>query len=86
MNSTSKNVLFVQNLVIAFVFAQFVVNDFESVLHVFQNMQIQINNLKTRVAIITTFSFFEIFDFSLLSNFVSFFSVFDSIYLITIIV
>ena len=85
MNSTSKNVSIVQNFVIVFVFAQFVVNDFEDVLHVFQNMQIQINNLKARVAIMTIFSFFEISDLSFFNNSVSFFFVFDSIYITTII-
>ena len=84
MNSTSKNVSIVQNFVIVFAFAQFVVNDSENVLHVFQNMQIQINNLKARIAIMTTFSVFEISDFSFFSNSVSF-SVFDSVYIIKII-
>ena len=48
-------------------------------------MQNQINNLKARVAIIITFSIFEIFDFSFFSNSASFFSVFDSAYIATII-
>ena len=86
MNSTSKNALIVQNLVIVFVFAQFVVNDFENALYVFQNIQIQINNLKTQIAIIITFSFFEIFDFSFFNNFVMFFFAFDLVYITTIIV
>ena len=84
MNSTSKNVSVVQNFAIAFVFVQFVVNDPENALHVFQNMQIQINNLKTRIAIMTTFSVFEIFDSSFFNNFVSS-SVFDSTYIVRII-
>ena len=85
MNSTLENVLVVQNLVFVFVFVQFVVNDFENALYVFQNIQNQINNLKTRIAIMITFSIFEISDFSFFNNFVSFFFVFDSIYIATII-
>ena len=85
MNSTFENVFVVQNFVFVFVFAQSVVNNFKDALHVFQNMQNQINNLKARVAIMITFSIFEISDFSFFNNFVSFFSVFDSIYIATII-
>ena len=86
MNSTLENVFVVQNFVFVFVFVQFVVNDSESVLYVFQNMQNQINNLKVRVAIMIIFSIFEIFNFSSFSNSVSFFFVFDSIYIATIII
>ena len=86
MNLTFENVFVVQNFVFVFVFTQSVVNDFEGVLHVFQNMQNQINNLKTRIAIMITFSIFEIFNFSFFSNLVSSFFVFDSIYIATIII
>ena len=86
MNSTFENVFVVQNFVFVFVFIQFVVNDFKNILYVFQNMQNQINNLKARIAIMITFSIFEIFDFSFFNNFVSFFFVFDSIYIATIII
>ena len=85
MDSTSENVSIVQNLVFVFTFAQFVVNNSEGALHVFQNMQNQINNLKARVAIMITFSIFEIFDFSFFSNSVLSFFVFDSAYIATII-
>ena len=85
MNSTSENVSVVQNSAIVFVFVQSVVNDPEGALHVFQNIQTQINNLKARVAIMTTFFAFEISDFSPFSNSASF-SVFNSAYIIKIIV
>ena len=85
MNSTLENVLVVQNFVFVFAFAQSVVNDSEDALHVFQNMQNQINNLKARVAIMITLSIFEISDFSSFSNSASFSFAFDSIYIATII-
>ena len=47
-------------------------------------MQIQINNLKARIVIMTTISVFETFDFSSFSNFASFFA-FDSAYIVRII-
>ena len=85
MNSTLENVSVVQNLVFVFAFAQSVVNDFEDALHVCQNMQNQINNLKARIAIMITFSIFEISDFSSFSNSVSFSSAFDSVCIATVI-
>ena len=85
MDSTPEDAPVAQNPATASAFAQSVVNDPEGALHVFQNMQTQINNLEARVATMTTPSSSETSDPPPPSNPAPSPPAFDPAYLATII-